>query len=401
MKTLPIITLIVISAAALSAQPADNVAAPERLRLILDEIKDAASSAIVIKLQESTMTRNAEAYREGSNNYIRYNPAFVRDFERNAQTKWAVYSLLSHELGHLILGHDLNERNAGTRQELELNADNFAGRILNTLGATREEALAGFRNMNQDLSGGIYPAAIDREYEVSDGWDAQEDYWKSKGQHPRDAALRFEPRLGGVISSNWAKNAQAVIKGSRMEINYKVAPNKKIPSYRPFLLVDPHSSLVPETLDWVGDSTQPGNRTVIWYFERDGYKREQVVRPDELGIGSFAPKYVPRKPKGWVMPLQIAGFVGGLAAAGIGYSQEKDAYSTYKNTYLAQANPNASVYEGTTRTAVYNTANDKHKKAQYLLWSGIGVATGSLVTYLVSTLPKAKRAKKVLLYPKP
>lgn len=169
MKTLPIIALIVISAAALRAQPADQVAAPERLRLILDEIKDAASSAIVIKLQESTMTRNAEAYREGSNNYIRYNPAFVRDFERNAQTKWAVYSLLSHELGHLILGHDLNERNAKVRQELELNADNFAGRILNTLGATREEALAGFRNMNQDLSGGVYPAAIDREYEVSDG----------------------------------------------------------------------------------------------------------------------------------------------------------------------------------------------------------------------------------------
>lgn len=398
MKTLPIIALIVLAAAALRAQPTDQVAAPERLRLILDEIKDAASSAIVIKLQESTMTRNAEAYREGSNNYIRYNPAFVRDFERNAQTKWAVYSLLSHELGHLILGHDLNERNPKVRQELELNADKFAGKVLNTLGATREEALAGFRNMNQDLSGGIYPAAIDREYEVGDGWDAQEDYWKSKGQHPRDAALRFEPRLGGTLTSNWAKNAQAVIKGSRMEINYKVAPNKKIPSYRPFLLVDPHSPLVPETLDWVGDSTQPGSRTVIWYFERDGYTREQVIRPDELGIGSFAPKFVPRKPKGWVIPLQAAGFVGGLVAAGVGYRQEKDAYSTYKNTYLAQANPSASVYDGTTRTAVYNTANDKHKKAQYLLWSGVAVATGSLVTYLISTLPKAKRAKKVLLY---
>ena len=186
MKTLPITAILILFAVALQAQPVENIAAPERLRLILDEIKDAASSSIVVKLQESTMTRNAEAYREGSNNYIRYNPAFVRDFERNAQTKWAVYSLLSHELGHLILGHDLNERNPSVRKELELNADNFAGRILNTLAASREEALAGFRNMNQDLSGGIYPSAADREFEVGDGWDVQEDYWKGKGQHPRE-----------------------------------------------------------------------------------------------------------------------------------------------------------------------------------------------------------------------
>ncbi len=400
MKTFPILVLCLLCAAQSHAQvPVAGSAAHERLRLMLEEIKDAASSAIVIKLQESSATRNAEAFRDGSNNYIRYNPAFLTLFEKNAQTKWAAYSLLAHELGHLILGHDLTERRPAVRKELELNADNFAGRVLNTLGATREETLAGFRNMNHDLSGGIYPAAGDREFEVGDGWDTQEDAWSARGQHPRDAALRFEPRLGGKVTYNWAKNVQATIKGRRMEINYKVAPNKNIPAFRPSLLVDPHSALVPQSLDWVGDSTQPGNQTLIWYFERDGYTREQVIRPDELGIGSFAPGKEPRKPGGWVVPLEALGFAGGLVVAGIGYRNEKDAYAAYKNTYLAAPNPQAAVYEGTTRTAFYNTTNDKHKTAQYLLWSGVGVATGSLLAYLIRTHPKAARAKKVILYP--
>ena len=400
MKIFPIVVSLFCLASALQAQNpvAANPAAHERLRLILEEIKDASSSAIVIKLQESTATRNAEAYRDGSNNYIRYNPAFVTQFEKNAQTKWAVYSLLAHELGHLILGHDLQERNPAVRRELELNADNFAGRVLNTLGATREEALAGFRNMGQDLSGGVYPPASDREFEVGDGWDAQEDAWKARGQHPRDAALRFEPRLTGKVSYNWARNAQATIKGRRMEITYKVPPNKNVQTFRPFLMIDPHSSLVPQTLDWVGDSSHAGNHTVIWYFERDGYTREQVMHPDEIGVGAFAPGKVPQKPGGWVPPLELTGFVGGLVAAGIGYRKEQDAYSTYKNIYLASPNPQSTVYDGTSRTAVFNDANDRHKKAQYLLWSGVGVATGSLIMYLIHTHPKSKRAKKVILH---
>lgn len=81
---------------------------------------------------------NMEALVTKRKRYILYNPGFVTWLANSTHDKWAAMTLLAHEVGHHLNGHTI--RRVGSRPDVELEADEFAGFVLARMGATLEKA---------------------------------------------------------------------------------------------------------------------------------------------------------------------------------------------------------------------------------------------------------------------
>lgn len=373
----------------------------ELARIILDEILNVLPSPPAIHLKEDRTRLNAVATMENERRYIVYHPDFVRSFQKNAQTRWSVYALFAHEVGHHVRNHDFTRMNdCELRKRYEKEADYFAGEVLNLLCATLDEATAGFRALEAPKEGAsCYPSPTRREAFVQNGWLEKDDYWrKERGKHPCEDVIRFPLNAGKNAKHNWARNPEAILKGRRMEILYDVLPNKDIEQYRVYLAVDPQSLLAPDPthLDWVGDSTKPGpRRTLYWYYEKDGYLRDDVRKADFLGVVAYAPNKVPKRTKAWQRGAYIAGNVLGAAALGLGLNYLNQ-YKTPYDRYKTDRDPASYLDEGTTREAVYQDANKQYKLGQYLCYGGGALIVGCNISWYFRG-KEHKRAKALRL----
>jgi tetratricopeptide (TPR) repeat protein len=134
---------------------------------------------------------NALANTEGGQRYILYNTTFLENFKRDAQTKWAAYCVLAHEIGHHLNNHDFSETDAKKRKVLELAADRFAGNVLQKMGATLAEAQAGVNTFSLDASV-THPPKSARLEAIAVGWkqseekDAEKETEKGTPQYKRE-----------------------------------------------------------------------------------------------------------------------------------------------------------------------------------------------------------------------
>ncbi len=118
---------------------------------------------------------NALATTQGKNRYILYNTSFLENFKKDAQTAWAAYCVLAHEIGHHLSNHDLEETTPSVRKRFELEADKFAGGVLFKLGASLTEAQAGINTFSNDNASATHPPKRARLEAIAVGWkQAQE-----------------------------------------------------------------------------------------------------------------------------------------------------------------------------------------------------------------------------------
>ena len=119
--------------------------------------------------------KNALATTEGSNRYILYSTSFLENFKKEANSQWAAYSVLAHEIGHHLSNHNLSENDNSKRKIQELQADKYAGGVLFRLGATLEQAQAGIRSFSLESETTTHPNKNARLESVAQGWkQAQE-----------------------------------------------------------------------------------------------------------------------------------------------------------------------------------------------------------------------------------
>lgn len=124
---------------------------------------------------KSADCNNALATTLGKQRYILYSTAFLENFKKEANTQWAAYCVLAHEIGHHLSNHDLEESNPAVRKKFELEADRFAGGILFRLGATLEEAQAGINTFSLETASQTHPPKRARLEALAVGWkQAQE-----------------------------------------------------------------------------------------------------------------------------------------------------------------------------------------------------------------------------------
>lgn len=118
---------------------------------------------------------NALATTIGKRRYILYSTAFLENFKKEANTAWAAYSVLAHEIGHHLSNHDLEQTNPRVRKQYELEADKFSGGILYRLGATLEEAQAGINTFSLDSDSPTHPPKRARLEALAVGWKQAEE----------------------------------------------------------------------------------------------------------------------------------------------------------------------------------------------------------------------------------
>lgn len=142
------------------------------VKKILDGSGSLSHKSLIVK--ESNV-KNALATTEGKQRYILYSTTFLEKFKGDAKTKWAAYTVLAHEIGHHLNGHDFAEKDPKKRRSMELEADKFAGAICRTLGATLQESLAGMESMELSGESATHPSKSARTAAIANGWKKQDE----------------------------------------------------------------------------------------------------------------------------------------------------------------------------------------------------------------------------------
>jgi predicted HD phosphohydrolase len=112
---------------------------------------------------------NAAAVIYNNQRYVLYNPEFIAALNKASGNSWVSVSILSHEIGHHLNGHTLEE--GGSLPDIELEADEFSGFILRKLGATLEDAQAAMKVAASVKASHTHPAREDRLKSIARGWN--------------------------------------------------------------------------------------------------------------------------------------------------------------------------------------------------------------------------------------
>ncbi|HEX8270500.1 MAG TPA: hypothetical protein VF581_11470 [Flavobacterium sp.] len=112
---------------------------------------------------------NAAAVILDNKRYILYNKRFINAINAASGNDWAGISIIAHEIGHHLNGHTLKK--GGSRPDIELEADEFSGFVLNKLGAGIEDAQAAMSIAASQKSSHSHPARKDRLVAIARGWN--------------------------------------------------------------------------------------------------------------------------------------------------------------------------------------------------------------------------------------
>ena len=363
---------------------------------IMEEILQASNIPNINFELKSSNVDNAVATVENGIRYILYSPEFINKIEKDAKSRWAVYSVMAHEIGHHLLNHNFAEQDPEKRKQMELEADEYSGRVLMTLCAEEDEALSAIDNLSNYRTDTYYPPKSARKSSISNGWIQQKEDWEKQGKNPCGQVidLKFGEQYKKL---NKAKNVKALVKGEEMVITYDAPGRPGSRGAESFIIVSKYSGLSPQTIDWKTDRTKFGDsRQLIWHFGKDGYTRDHVLKSHDLGIGVFERNKVPyRKSLAGIVVSGSTMIAGGIAV-GIGSALKSNAQDDHLK-FLQNGESNDPVFGDMTRQEFYQQTNNKHRNAQVI--SGIGYAVAGLsLIYLVPEIIKYRKGSLGRLY---
>jgi hypothetical protein len=139
---------------------------PEDAQKIVTEIMNVIGLKQNFILKPASVS-NVEASVSKRKRYISYNPEFIGWINNSTKDKWASIALLAHEIGHHLNGHTLG---SGGNSQFELEADEFAGFILNKLGASLEQSQRVMYYIAKVEKSETHPAREDRMLAIKNGW---------------------------------------------------------------------------------------------------------------------------------------------------------------------------------------------------------------------------------------
>lgn len=114
---------------------------------------------------------NAVATQVKKRKAIIYSQQFLDKVTDTTHSDWASLSVLAHEVGHHLFGHDLSEDiGAAQRRDYEISADEYSGFILQRMGATATEAQIAVQNFAAEDETSDYPSKKDRLAAIYYGW---------------------------------------------------------------------------------------------------------------------------------------------------------------------------------------------------------------------------------------
>lgn len=173
MKQAVILAAFIVVASSCFAKPADvftdtTTFKSSGIKEMFTEIIKMAGLQADYELKEADVL-NIEASRTHGKKYILYNPTYFATLTNITKNRWATMTLLAHEIGHHINGH--TKRRGGSKPALELEADEFAGFILQKLGATLEQSQQVMHFIAKTKESSTHPARNSRLLAIEKGWN--------------------------------------------------------------------------------------------------------------------------------------------------------------------------------------------------------------------------------------
>jgi len=181
MKQATILALFIAIVSSSFADPLSNFDDPEMknpidtsmmkisdVRGMLQEIIDITGLQTDFELKEANVL-NIEASFSHKKRYILYNPTYITTLNNLTKNKWAVMTLLAHEVGHHLNGHTIHR--GGSTPQLELEADEFAGFILYKLGATLKQSQHVMYYIAKEKASRTHPSKNSRLSAIEKGWN--------------------------------------------------------------------------------------------------------------------------------------------------------------------------------------------------------------------------------------
>lgn len=101
--------------------------------------------------------------------YIIYDKKFLDLIINNTKNNWSSISILAHEIGHHLNGHNLVE--GITNHEAELQADEFSGFVLAKMGASLDESLQAIKLIANNYDSKSHPSKLKRIQSITIGWN--------------------------------------------------------------------------------------------------------------------------------------------------------------------------------------------------------------------------------------
>jgi len=203
---------------------------------IVAEIVDALGLVKNFTVRSSNVS-NALATSFNGTRYIFYSTSFLEKFKADANTQWAAYSVMAHEIGHHLNAHNFGETNPRARKMLELEADQFSGSVLRMLGATIDEAQAGLNTFDLQGETNTHPPTTARKEAVSNGW-------KKRDEWLRDRGMKVERKVSNtaVLPPTTPKQDNKALAKEWFDKGFaeKTDMNKKIEFYTKAIQLDPN-----------------------------------------------------------------------------------------------------------------------------------------------------------------
>ena len=139
---------------------------------MLRQILNVVGVNVEFELKEANVL-NIEAKISHKKKYILYSPSFISELNNTAKDKWSVIALLAHEVGHHVKGHTIHR--GGSKPGIELEADEFAGFVLNKLGATVKQSQNVMYFIAKTEASKTHPSRDSRLQAIEKGWNIAAD----------------------------------------------------------------------------------------------------------------------------------------------------------------------------------------------------------------------------------
>jgi hypothetical protein len=137
---------------------------------------------------------------------IFFNPGFFQVRNANDYEYWRDRAILAHEVGHIVRNH-FTSSDSGSIPSIELDADQFAGRTLARMRASREQALGSFNDPVFDCGSdcATHPPLRDRLQKVAQGWDAEKDEERERSKigEWKGNSTSLQHDVGRAVGEEW------------------------------------------------------------------------------------------------------------------------------------------------------------------------------------------------------
>ena len=321
---------------------------------------------------------NAQATLRGRSRYLLYSNQFLKQFTSDARTKWAAYAIFAHEIGHHVLGHDLEDTLASNRRKFELQADAWAARILARMGASREDALAAVNALTDDNSR-YYPKKSARLESMGIAYDEEKaglDKTTSSANAANKTSISIDPKSFNQWSVVKKENVKATIDDDKIVIEL----NNISDFYRERTLYIKLSSndgnMRVTKVEGVGENLKfETTKKIVWHYNEDEVPKVTASSAEKLRIAVYSMNNKPQKASG--VPLAMASAGVGLGIAIYSFSLRSQALKDH-TIYKSKTNENDAAYSVVKREDLYDNANSTYKKSQVFL--GIGSVLAVLGT---------------------